>query len=96
VATLLLLHLRDGELRDVKEAREVDAQHSRVISLGVSSERLGDDTPALLMSVSMRPSRATASEIARSAVFRSVISPGTARIWSSFVDLIDRAVATTP
>jgi hypothetical protein len=27
----------------VKEAREVDAQHSRVISLGISSERLGDE-----------------------------------------------------
>jgi NAD(P)-dependent dehydrogenase (short-subunit alcohol dehydrogenase family) len=33
----------DGELRDVKEAREVDAQHSRVISLGILSERLGDE-----------------------------------------------------
>jgi hypothetical protein len=38
-----LLHLCDGELRDVKEAREVDAQHSRVISLGILSEWLGDE-----------------------------------------------------
>src|SRR5712672_2088863 len=30
-------------LRDVKEACEVDAQHSRVISLGILSERLGDE-----------------------------------------------------
>jgi len=28
VAAMPLLHLCDGELRDVKEAREVDAQHS--------------------------------------------------------------------
>src|SRR6185437_10624327 len=48
------------------------------------------------MSVSMRPNRARPSEIARSAVFRSVMSPGTTRIWSSLVGLIDRAVATTP
>src|SRR5216683_174491 len=33
----------DGELRDVKEARKVDAQHSRVISFGILSERLGDE-----------------------------------------------------
>jgi hypothetical protein len=38
-----LLHLCDGELRDVKEAPEVDAQHSRVISFGILSERLGDE-----------------------------------------------------
>src|ERR1700726_4210958 len=43
VAAMPLLHLCDGELRDVKEAREVDAQHSRVISLGILSERLGDE-----------------------------------------------------
>src|SRR5437879_12671522 len=44
------------------------------------------------MSVSMRPNRARPSEIARSAVFRSVMSPGTTRIWSSLVGLIDRAL----
>jgi hypothetical protein len=38
-----LLHLCDGKLRDVKEAREVDAQHGRVISLSILSERLGDE-----------------------------------------------------
>src|SRR5258708_2107569 len=43
VAAVPLLHLCDGELRDVKEASEVDAQHSRVISLGILSERLGDE-----------------------------------------------------
>jgi hypothetical protein len=51
--------------------------------------------PALLTSVSMRPNRARPSEIARSAVLRSAMSPGTARIRSSSVGLIDRAVATT-
>src|ERR1700722_10798767 len=43
MTTTLLLHLRNGELRDVKEAREVDAYHSSVISRGVLSERLGDE-----------------------------------------------------
>ena len=43
VATMPLLHLCDGKLRDVKEAREVDAQQSRVISFGILSERLGDE-----------------------------------------------------
>src|SRR3984885_10802340 len=43
VAAMPLLHLGDGELCDVKEAREVDAHHSRVISLGILSERLGDE-----------------------------------------------------
>jgi hypothetical protein len=44
----------------------------------------------------MNPNRARPSEIARSAVLRSVMSLDTTRIWSSLVDLIDRAVATTP
>jgi hypothetical protein len=44
----------------------------------------------LLMSVSMRPNRARPLETARSTVFRSVMSPGTTRIWSSLVGLIDR------
>jgi hypothetical protein len=52
-------------------------------------------SPALLTSVSMRPNRATPSEIARSAVSLSAMSPGTARTSSSFDGLIDRAVATT-
>ena len=35
MAAALLLHLGDGELRDVKKAGEVDPQHRRVIGLGV-------------------------------------------------------------
>src|SRR6266446_7633793 len=54
MAAALLLHLGDGELRHVKEARDIDA---------------------LLTSVSMRPNRAMPSEIARSAVLRSAMSP---------------------
>jgi hypothetical protein len=51
--------------------------------------------PVLLISVSMRPNRAMPSEIARSAVFRSAMSPGTTRISLSLDGLIERAVATT-
>jgi len=51
--------------------------------------------PALLTSVSMRPNRATPWEIARSAVFRSAMSPGTARTSSSLDGSSERAVATT-
>jgi hypothetical protein len=47
--------------------------------------------PALLTSVSMRPNRAMPSDITRSAVFRSAMSPGTARTSSSFDGLIERA-----
>jgi hypothetical protein len=43
VAAMPLFHLRDSELRDVKEPHKVDTQHSGVISLGILSERLGDE-----------------------------------------------------
>src|SRR5882724_1302799 len=43
VAAMPLLHLGDGELRDVKEAREVDTHYRFIIVLGILSERLGDE-----------------------------------------------------
>jgi hypothetical protein len=43
MAAALLLHLGDGELRHVKEARDIDAQDRRVVGLGVLSERFGDE-----------------------------------------------------
>jgi hypothetical protein len=91
----LLLHLGNGELRDMEESGDVDAQNGGVVGLGVLGEGLAMKMPALLMSVSMRPNRARPSEITRSAVVRSAMSPGTARISSSPDGLIDRAVATT-
>src|SRR5467141_3953144 len=39
VAAMPLLHLCDGELRNVKEAREVDAHQGRIIGLGILRER---------------------------------------------------------
>jgi hypothetical protein len=51
--------------------------------------------PALLTSVSMRPNRATPSEIVRLAVFRSEMSPETTRTSSPLSGFIERAVATT-
>ncbi len=51
-------------------------------------------TPALLMSVSIRPNCATPSAIERSAVLRSAMSPGTARMSVSSDRLIERAIAT--
>ena len=43
VAAALLLHLGDGELGDVEEARDVDADHGRIVFGGVLRERLGDE-----------------------------------------------------
>ena len=43
MAAALLLHLGDGELGDVKEARDIDAQDRRIVGLGVLSERFGDE-----------------------------------------------------
>jgi hypothetical protein len=43
MAAALFLHFGDGELRDVKEARDIDAQHRRIIDLSVLSERFGDE-----------------------------------------------------
>jgi hypothetical protein len=43
----------------------------------------------------MRPKQARPSEITRSAVFQSAISPGTTRRLASLDGLIERAVATT-
>src|SRR5215510_14215148 len=37
------LHLCDGELCNVKEAREVDPEHSGIVGLGILSEGLGDE-----------------------------------------------------
>jgi hypothetical protein len=48
VAATPLLHLCDGQLRDVKEAREIDAQHRSIISLGILSERLGDEYASIV------------------------------------------------
>ena len=43
MAAALLLHLGDGELRDVKEPADVDAQDRCVVGLGVLGERLADE-----------------------------------------------------
>src|SRR5271156_5065833 len=43
MAAALLLHLGDGELRDVKEPGDVDAQDRHVVGLGVLGERFGDE-----------------------------------------------------
>ena len=43
MAAALLLHLGDGELRDVEESGEVDAQDGGVVGLGVLGEGLGDE-----------------------------------------------------
>ena len=74
----LLLHLGDGELRDVKEAGDVDAEHRRVIGLGVLGERLGDENAGVVDQRVDAPEPGHASAIARSAVFRSAMSPDTA------------------
>jgi hypothetical protein len=95
MAAALLLHLGDGELRDVKEARDIDAQDRRVVCLGVLSEGLLIKIPALLTSVSMRPNRAMPCEIAWSAVFRSTMSPETTTTSSPLNGFIESAVATT-
>src|SRR5579883_3265414 len=44
----LLLHLGDGELRHVKEASNVGAQESLVVSLGVLGERLGNEDASVV------------------------------------------------
>ena len=95
VAAAPLLHLRNSELCNVKEAREIDAQQGAVIFLSILREWLGDKHARVVDERIDAPNRATPSAIARSAVFRSEMSPGTTRTWSSLVDLIDRAVATT-
>jgi hypothetical protein len=42
MAAASLLHLGDGELRDVKKACDIDAQDRRVVCLGVLGERFAD------------------------------------------------------
>lgn len=95
IAAALLVHLGVGELRDVKEARDIDAQDCRVVGLGVLRERFAERMPALLTSVLMRPNRAMPSQIARSAVFRSAMSPKTTMTSSPLNGSIESAVATT-
>src|SRR6516162_7794917 len=48
MAAALLLHFGDGELRDVKEAGEVDAEDRRVVGRGVLGERLGDEDAGVI------------------------------------------------
>jgi hypothetical protein len=72
----LLLHLGDRELRDVKEAGDVDAQDRRVVGLGVLRERFGDEDAGVVDERVDAPESTMPSEIVRSAVFRSAISPG--------------------
>src|SRR5580704_14226195 len=43
MAAALLLHLGDGELRDVKKPGDVDAQDRHVVGLDVLGERFGDE-----------------------------------------------------
>jgi hypothetical protein len=43
VAAALLLHLGDGELRDVEEPGEVDTQDGSVVGLGILGEGFGDE-----------------------------------------------------
>jgi hypothetical protein len=60
---------------------------------------LETNTPALLISVSIRPKRSVAALTMRSAVIGTAISPSTTRIPGSLANLlmpIDRELATTP
>jgi hypothetical protein len=77
MAAALLLHFGNGELRDVKEAGEIDGHDRRVVGLGALGERFGDKDAALLTSVSMRSNRTMPSEIARSAVFPALVITAT-------------------
>jgi hypothetical protein len=58
-------------------------------------ERLGDEMPALLTSVSTRPERCFAAATTLCAVARSRMSPAIASPCSSLDEAIDREVATT-
>jgi len=44
----LLLHLGDGDLRDVEEAGDVNAQDGGVVGLGVLGEGLGDENTGIV------------------------------------------------
>src|SRR6266404_5745446 len=48
VAAAPLLHLGDGELRDVEEAGEVDADDGGEIGLGVAGEGPGDEVDGIV------------------------------------------------
>ena len=91
----LLYHLGDGELRDVKGASNVDAQDRREVGLGILGEWFGDEDARVVDERVDATEPGTPSEIARSAVFRSEMSPGTTRMSALLVGLTDRAVATT-
>jgi hypothetical protein len=95
MAPALLLHLGDGELRGVEEPGGVDAQDGSVIGLGVLGEGLGDEDARVVDERVDAPEPVMPSEIARCAVFRSAMSPGTTRMSGSFDGLTDRAIATT-
>jgi len=95
MAAALLFHLGDGELRDVEESGEVDAQDGGVVGLGVLGEGLGDEDAGVVDECVDAPESLYGFEIVRSAVFRSAMSPGTTRMSASLDGLTDRAVATT-
>jgi hypothetical protein len=82
----------DGALRDVEESSQVGGHDGDVVVLSVPGERPAMKMPASLTSVLMHPNWATPSEIARSAIFESAMSPGTARMSASFDGSIVRAV----
>jgi hypothetical protein len=77
MAAPMLLHLGDGELRDVKEARDIEAQDRRVVCLGLLSEGFADKDAGVVDERIDAPEPAMPSEITRSAVFQSVMSPET-------------------
>jgi hypothetical protein len=95
MAAALGEHLADGPLGDEKEPGQVERDLGGEVGLGVFSERLGMNIPALLTRVSTRPNLATASPITLSATFGSAMSPATARTSGEASGLIERELATT-
>jgi hypothetical protein len=83
MAAALLLHLGDDELRDVKEAGDVDAQDRSIVGFGVLGERFGDKDAGVVDERVDAPNWTMPAEIALSAVSRSAMSPGTTRMSAS-------------
>jgi hypothetical protein len=70
-------HVRDRQLRDVKEPGQVDGGDRRVVRERVLGERFADVDAGVVVSVSTRPKRASAVSTARCAVLRSAMPPAT-------------------
>src|SRR3954468_6791717 len=75
VAATQPLHVLDRATGDVEEPAEVHPVTSSYSSSVYCVNRLATKTPALLISVSMRPKRSIASRVTRSAVSAVAMSP---------------------